>query len=279
MCGRYVLMSKVKAIEKKFGVTADDPEEILADPNIGVGALGAVIACDNPDKLQLFQFGMTPFWAEKPMYLFNVRSEGDQNPDDDPNFKGAKGILQKPAFRKAIRSQRCLVIADGFFEGSKEKGLQEPYLVYLRDGKRPFAMAGIWDEWINNKTGEIKRGFAIITVPANDLLQKIGHHRSPVILQEGEERKWLDVSTPLSEITSMLLPYPAEEMNAYRVSSEIKNQEASDFSLLLPIGERVYPEYSFEIVHELELFGMGETRSRRRRNKSKDDKGQLDLFS
>jgi putative SOS response-associated peptidase YedK len=149
----------------------------------------------------------------------------------------------------------------------------------LRDEKRPFAMAGIWDEWINKKTGEIKRGFAIVTAPANDLMRKIGHHRSPVILNEADEKKWLDLQTPLTEITAMLAPYPAEEMNAYRVSSQIKDPEASDFSLLLPIGERIYPEYNFEITRELELLGTGQRRLRRTKNKSKEDSGQLDLFS
>ncbi|MBK7965533.1 MAG: hypothetical protein IPK10_09720 [Bacteroidetes bacterium] len=55
------------------------------------------------------------------MYLINARAEGDHNSDDDPNYRGAKGNHQQTFFRKPIRSQRCLVIADYFIEGPKKR--------------------------------------------------------------------------------------------------------------------------------------------------------------
>ena len=54
------------------------------------------------------------------MYLINARKEGDHNRANDPSYSGAAGILQKPSFRKPIRSQRCLVLADGFIEGPED---------------------------------------------------------------------------------------------------------------------------------------------------------------
>ena len=64
-----------------------------------------VIASDRPGEVQLFLFGLVPHWAQKPMCLLNARAEGDHNPENTPDYQGAKGILQKPSFRKAIRSQ------------------------------------------------------------------------------------------------------------------------------------------------------------------------------
>ena len=55
------------------------------------------------------------------MYLFNARAEGDRNNENNEFYSGAKGIITKPSFRKPIRSQRCLVIADAFYEGSKKE--------------------------------------------------------------------------------------------------------------------------------------------------------------
>lgn len=83
-------------------------------------------------------------------------------------------------FRRAIRSQRCLVVADGFIEGPKGVGLQEPYCVYPRAGNGSMALAGIWDTW--QKGAETISSFAILTTAPNAVLQKIGHHRCPLIL-------------------------------------------------------------------------------------------------
>jgi putative SOS response-associated peptidase YedK len=135
----------------------------------------------------------------------------------------------------------------------------------MRNGERPFAMAGIWDEWVNTSTGEVIKSFAIITTAANAVLRKLGHHRSPLILEKENERKWLDITTPLAEITPMLVTPPAEWMNAYPLSPEIKNPRATGMHLLKPVGERIVPEYDYEIYQELEMFGMGETRARKRK--------------
>ena len=79
-----------------------------------------------------------------------------------PGYRGAMGILQKPMFRQSIRTRRCLVVADAFIEGPQREKLAKPYVVYARDGQRPFALAGIWDEWTDTGSGEIIRSFAII---------------------------------------------------------------------------------------------------------------------
>ena len=265
MCGRYATVTKIKEIEKKFGVTAKPNLTFEPNPNVGAGVYAPVITSKEPNELDLLRFGLMPSWAKKPMLFLNARAEGDHNKDDLENYIGAKGIIEKPSFRKPIRSQRCLVIADCFFEGPKDIGLSQPFCVYMRNGERPFAMAGIWDEWVNTSTGEVIKSFAIITTAANAVLRKLGHHRSPLILDKENERKWLDVSTPLAEITTMLVTPPAEWMNAYPLSPEIKNPRATGMHLLKPIGERIVPEYDYEIYQELEMFGMGETRARKRK--------------
>lgn len=265
MCGRYVTVTKIKEIEKRFNVTAPDPSLYIPNTNISHGQHAPVVTSDKPNELQFFQFGFTPSWGKKNYYMVNARAEGDQNRDNDPNYRGSMGIAQKPMFRKAIRSQRCLVIADCFIEGPEKEKLSKPYAVYLRDGERPFAMAGIWDEWVNTETGEIIRSFAIITTVANELMLKIGHHRSPVILSRESETDWLNPDLPLSEALGLLHPFPASSMNAYPIDPAIKNPRVNGIHLIQPIGERVFPEYDYEIYEEIKLFGMGESPARNRR--------------
>ncbi len=265
MCGRYVTITKVKEIEKRFDVTADDPSAFQASANVSPGQKAAVVTNAAPDQLQFFQFGFTPSWAKKQMYVINARSEGDQNPNNDRQYTGGMGIIQKPMFRSSIRSRRCLVVADAFIEGPEKEKLNKPHCVYPRYGDRPFAFAGIWDEWVNQATGEIIKSFAIITTQANDVLERIGHHRSPVILNQEDEQLWLDSKAELPDITSLLRPVADDFLNAYPIGVEIKSPRAHALGLLKPIGERIFPEHTYALHQDLKLEGMGASTGRQRR--------------
>lgn len=257
MCGRYILIQKAEVLEKRFGVRVPDAIHLVPSYNIAPGKLAPVITNDHPHEIQLFRFGMTPSWMTKPGLLINARAEGDHNSDNNPIYNGAKGIITKPAFRKPIRSQRCLIPADAFIEGPEKEKLSKPFVVYLRDKIRPFAFAGIWDCWKNPLTSELIYSFDIITTVANELMQKIQHHRSPVILHRGDEKNWLSDSLPLSEVTRLLIPYPAELMNAYPIAPTIKNPGADDPGLIHPAGQRLMSETILRSTSEVRITGMG----------------------
>ena len=268
MCGRYVTVTSVKAIEKRFQVTAGPGYTDAPPPpntNVSHGVAAPVITGDQPAALQAMQFGFTPSWAKKQFYMINARSEGDHNADNDPGYRGAMGILQKPMFRQSIRTRRCLVIADAFIEGPQREKLAKPYVVYAREGQRPFALAGIWDEWTDTSSGELIRSFAIITTTACDAMHAIGHHRSPVMLDPEDERKWIDPVTSLSDATGLLRPIPDGKLNAYPIDTAIKNPRLNGTTLLQPTGDRIFPEYDFELHQSLQMFGMGESPGRQRR--------------
>jgi putative SOS response-associated peptidase YedK len=209
------------------------------------------------------------------MNLFNARSEGDYNQDDNPTFKGAAGIILKKAFRKPIRTQRCIVIASAFIEGSVKLGLSKPYLVYLRKHQNPFAMAGIWDTWLNPKTGFPESSFAIITTTANSLLRQIGNPRMPVILSDGDARRWIKQTTELSRITSMLKHYDSNLMNAYPIDPKIKNPEENDKQFIQPIGNKILLEESFKILPKLQMNGYYQSQKRRSSNEPKINLAEL----
>jgi putative SOS response-associated peptidase YedK len=116
MCTRYIISTTQAAIESIFSLP---PQSLVIENNYNIspGQLAPVITNEKPYEIQLFKFGLTPFWAKAEMNLINARTEGEYNQDDNPRFSGAKGILLTKAFRKPIRSQRCLVIASAFIEG------------------------------------------------------------------------------------------------------------------------------------------------------------------
>tara|TARA_R110002050_G_scaffold253628_1_gene391825 strand:+ start:644 stop:1516 length:873 start_codon:yes stop_codon:yes gene_type:complete len=263
MCGRFVQIVNIELFVTRFGVKKPSEISVKDNFNLAPGDLAYVITNDKPGELQAFQFGLTPKWAKKQMYLINARSEGDLNKEDDPDYSGDLGIVNKPSFRTSIRSKRCLVIANGYFEGPKKERLSKPYHIYKKN-EEVFTFAGIWDTWVDNNTGEVVNSFSIITTTANSVTQEIGHHRSPVILNKRDETKWLDDSLPMEQVLSLLKPYPGDDFKADPISIRIKDPKNKSRDLLIPIDPESSSKYESSIKKDLKLEGMG-------RNKRKED--------
>jgi putative SOS response-associated peptidase YedK len=267
MCGRYAIVSKIEEIQRTFRVDLAANASPIRSANIGAGKKGLIITQENRSELINSTFGFTPAWADKLKYVLNARAEGDHNQENNWRYTGGKGIIEKPFFRQSIRNKRCLVIADAFFEGSVAMGLSKPFCVFPSNGQIPMAFAGVYDEWTNPQTQEKTHTFAIITSAAPPgVLEHIGHPRCPVILNTDEVDTWLCANTPLAEITSFLHPNHSIALNAYAVSSEIKSPKADGSHLLQPHGEPLLPFTEYQLHQHVELFGMGESRAKSRRN-------------
>jgi tetratricopeptide (TPR) repeat protein len=109
-------------------------------------------------ELALLRWGLIPAWADDPSvgdHLANARSET---------------AATKPSFRRALRSRRCLVVADGFYEWRRADGRKQPYFVGLKND-RPFGLAGLWERW--EKHGEPVESCTILTTGANELMRAL----------------------------------------------------------------------------------------------------------
>ena len=219
MCGRYSFAIEDELIRERFGVTVRSAI-YKARYNCAPSQSLAVISTEEPEMLSYYRWGLIPFWAKDPSIgnkLINARAET---------------IIEKPSFKKAFRSRRCLILSDGFFEWDKSSEKQ-PYRIILQDCA-PFSMAGIWDEW-KNPEGEMIHSFSIITTRANSLIEKI-HDRMPVILKREDEKKWLG-SPYEKELLDLLLPFPSDQMKTYPVSKKV-NSPLNDFREILDPVER-----------------------------------------
>jgi putative SOS response-associated peptidase YedK len=117
MCRKFVLVSPLESIERKFHVSLNEYTKVLPiSYAISGGDATYIITSERPGELQTFTFGMTPYWAKERMDLINARAEGDKNPNNEPNYNGPQHIFLKRAFLKPIQSQRCLVVADAYYE-------------------------------------------------------------------------------------------------------------------------------------------------------------------
>jgi putative SOS response-associated peptidase YedK len=256
MFERFVLASDYNRIRKKFDMASlPQDEEYIPSFNIAMDDSAYVVkseqtintnALEMPLALQSFFQDKIPTRAIRSFKFgllevehqtkYFIRSEGDRNLINDPNYTGSKAIFLNHKYKRIIREQRCLVLADAFIVG-KEK----PYLVYLKRDKKAFGMAGLWNTTIDEKGLEI-HSFGILTTVANPLLRKLGYDRMPVIINEQNERRWFSKSTELSQVLAMLNPYPHHLMNAYPISEKIKDVEQNDLSIIQPVGSRVYSE-------------------------------------
>jgi putative SOS response-associated peptidase YedK len=240
MCKKFILGSPLETIENKFNLSPNSKLEWEPGYVVSPDEETLIITLQNPKQLTLSRFGMTPAWAKHPMNLINARAEGNKNPDNNPLFTGSRSIFFKPAFKKPLFSQRCIVIADAFIEWSSTT--KQPYLIYLKGHERPFGMAGLFDIWINPDTKAELHSFTIITVPGNSLVHQLPAARMPVILPKGKEIDWLKPSKNLSEILGMLEIFPAERMNAYPISKNIELPGPYTIDILKPVGERISKE-------------------------------------
>jgi putative SOS response-associated peptidase YedK len=185
--------------------------ELFPRFNIAPGQAVAVVR-EMPEaqdrRLAYLRWGLIPAWADDPSFgnrLANARSET---------------AAAKPSFRSAFRSRRCLVVADGFYEWQRADGRKQPYFVGLR-GDRPFGLAGLWERW--EKGGEPVESCTILTTQANGLMRPI-HERMPVIVPPDRYGLWLDPRChDTAMLESLLRPFPAEGMLAYRVSALVNN--------------------------------------------------------
>ena len=220
MCGRATLAKKPKELEKRYQAKFVQSELVLKNrlPNYNIAPTHQhpIITNKSTDILQFFQWGLIPKWAKDAKIgskLINARSET---------------VLEKPAFR-SVHKQRCLVPFDGFYEWKREGENRIPYRIVLRETEI-FSVAGIWEIW-NNRDGETRSTFTVLTQPANKLMTAI-HHRMPAILSPEREILWLSTDLPMIEIMQIIKPYPSELMRAYRVSGRVNKVKENDENLL-----------------------------------------------
>ena len=141
----------------------------------------------------------------------------------------AETIFEKPAFRSSIKENRCLVLVDGFYEWKHVGKYKYPHFIRLKN-KEPFALGGIYNDWVSNETGEIIKTFSIITTEANSLMAEIHNSkkRMPLILSRGEEKKWIEPDLSETNIKSLLKPFNVDEMEAYTISKLITQRNADN---------------------------------------------------
>lgn len=208
MCGRFTLTVDPAELQDTFG---DFIFPAQFAPRYNIAPSQPVLAIPNDvlrkNKADFFLWGLIPSWSKDPAIankLINARGET---------------VAEKPSFRGSFKYKRCLIPADGFYEWKAQAGQKTkiPYFIHMKD-RKPFAFAGLWDEW-HSPDGNILRTCTIITTTPNELMSEL-HNRMPVILDKANFADWLNPmpQTP-DHLIHLIQPFPADRMSAYPVST------------------------------------------------------------
>jgi putative SOS response-associated peptidase YedK len=223
MCGRYVITAPPEAMARLFkleGALPNLPPRWNAAPTqklpvIRLNAAGA-------RELALLQWGLVPAWSKEP------------GAGPSPINARAEGILDKPMFRSLMKTRRCLVVADGFYEwkalGPKRK---QPFFISLKEGA-PMVFAGLWDRWQAKDGSETIESFCIIVCAANAFVAPV-HDRMPVILSPAAQDLWLDPKMPPDALVRLLVPYDPAAMQSWPVDPRAGNVRYDEPGLVVPL--------------------------------------------
>ena len=211
MCGRYKLSRRKQIIEEHFD-TVSGEEDWSPRYNTAPTQPIPVIrqnAKEPVRELSLMRWGLIPSWAKDASgaaKMINARSET---------------AATLPAFRDAMKSRRCLIPVDGFYEWMRTGKTKQPYCFEVNDGAL-FAFAGIWDRW-KDPSGQWVKSCSILTTTPNAVTSPV-HDRMPVILDPDSYDLWLDPGmSNVGEVSNLLRPYDARLMRSYPVSARINH--------------------------------------------------------
>jgi putative SOS response-associated peptidase YedK len=223
MCGRYIIRQQAKALREweKYGAPP-----FLESYNVAPTQQVPILRMqDGHPRFTQVRWGLVPFFTHgaPPKYsTINARIE---------SFETAASY--RGPWR---RGQRCLQLASGFYEWHLDRyGRKAPYLICLAD-QELFAFAGLWDRSIKDD-GSVVESCVHMTMPANALMADIHNtgnnpHRMPAILRLEDRAAWLEGS--LEEARAALVPYPADLMVAYEVSSRVNSFKNNSPDLIEP---------------------------------------------
>jgi len=249
MCGRYATARKPDDLVEEFGIERVAVEEELA-PNYNVAPTDPVYAViERTDKqqpeappqrqLRVVRWGLVPSWSKDVKIgarLINARKET---------------LAEKPAFRKAFASRRCLLPADGYYEwytddtgtdpaveDSPKKSKKQPFFMKGKGGGI-LAMAGIYEFWrdpdADPHTDPWLWSCAVITTQATDEVGRI-HDRMPMLVEPANWDQWLDPRVGGSQdLRALLVPASQGRLEVYAVSTEVNDVRNNGPQLVVPI--------------------------------------------
>ena len=220
MCGRYAQSADMRELMEIFEVTGASPSQSLpANWNIAPTNPIYIVRTDQSDasktELATLSWGLIAPW------LTNTH-EARASQSRAINAR-SESVHEKPTFRSAFKSTRCLIPAEGYYEWSTALGKyppKQPFYIHAEDSAQ-LSIAGIWSSW-RAPSGEVINSASIITQEASGQLAEI-HSRMPVFMPHDRWGQWLDpTNNDVERIKKLMVTdSPTANLEAYPVSRAV----------------------------------------------------------
>lgn len=220
MCGRFVLENIPEQLMKVYRLSS--PPDLSPRYNVAPSQQIAVVRQQNGGdrELAMMQWGLIPSWAKDSAIgykMINARSETAH---------------EKPSFKQALRSRRCIVPVSGFYEWEKKGKEKIPHYIHLRDGDI-MSLAGLWETW-KSPEGERIETCTILTTAANSLLKPL-HDRMPVVLHNEEFDLWFNRDVDdINLLAELFHSYPSDRLEEHIVSKEVNSPSNDSPECIVP---------------------------------------------
>ncbi len=188
MCGRKTLTKDMQSIIEELAIEEwENPDNYIPSYNIAPTQTSPIIIDNGKRIVKPMRWGLIPSWAKDDKFgakMINARIET---------------LTEKPSYRSLVKTNRCIVIADGYYEWRKTVNGKIPY--YIKDlNNNILPMAGLYDVW-RNQDDELIYSYTVITKDAQKELAII-HNRMPLILHREHIDEWLKTNT--NQFTTVL---------------------------------------------------------------------------
>lgn len=211
MCGRKTLTKDIASIIQELHIDDWHYPDFIPSYNIAPSHFSPVVIEENDCRVvKKMQWGFNNDRKNKKAHspMINARSET---------------LLEKPSFNRLIHSNRCIIIADGYFEWSNNN--KQPHYIY-HPQKEILPMAGLY-RTISKSIDENIGSYTIITTSAHNRISKI-HNRMPVILQKKHINRWIyNKKNDVSEVTQYLTTH-APNLSYHSVSTLVNSPTNND---------------------------------------------------
>jgi putative SOS response-associated peptidase YedK len=237
VCGRYALNISGEDLALEFAAGVKDAAFTPSNWNISPTTVIPFINADDEKgeirNVNTASWGLIPSWAKdasRASNAINARVES---------------ISEKPTFKSAFKSRRCLIPVTGYYEWATELGKYKPKQPFYisHKNKSSLAIAGLYENWINPESKQSVQSAAIITREAVGILAPI-HHRMPVILPKDLWPTWLSSKSLLpNEIDDYLNMIDIKEADKdlifWPVSDDVNNARntGADLAKEIALGE------------------------------------------
>ncbi len=207
MCFLVKQSAKVRKMAEKYGPSAQDIADAIADAEQKSSAFSHprlwTLTSQGPQALR---WGLIPAWTPNRERALQIRKQ-------TLNAMG-ETAWDKPSFKDSMRSRRCVVPVDEFYEWRHEGKAKIPYAI-ANPADAPLLLAGIWDTWIAPQSGTPVATVSVLTCAANHTMAHVHNSklRMPVVLAEETLEEWLG-STPEGRVRELLRPCPDSWLRA-----------------------------------------------------------------